>query len=151
MFHLNLRLCIAALTVILIGAAMIAPLPIQAAPPQARTIDVNARAFGYEPASLSVQRGDTITLKLESGDALHGLYVDGYEIELNADPGHSSSITFVADKEGKFKFRCSISCGALHPFMIGELHVEPNAPFLRAILATLIAAVGAVAFFWKGE
>lgn len=145
------RLAIAALTVLLTGAAFFAPLPINAAPPQARSIVVDARAFGYEPASLTINRGDTVTLQLESSDARHGLFLDGYELDVTAEPGQSHQFTFVADRAGKFKFRCSVTCGALHPFMIGELRVEPNAPFLRAIAATLIVTVGAVGFFWRGR
>ena len=65
------------------------------------------------------------------------------------EPGKSAVVTFVADKEGKFKFRCSIPCGTLHPFMIGELNVEPNSPLARALAATLIVALGAVVWFWR--
>ncbi len=98
---------------------------------------------------LSVQRGDTITFHLESLDATHGLFVDGYDVNIQAEPGKSAEVTFVADKEGTFKFRCSVSCGTLHPFMIGELDVEPNVPLTRAILVTLVVAVGATIYFWN--
>lgn len=143
------RVLYAALTALLIGAAFLVPLPVNAAPPQARTIVVDARAFGYDPSALEINRGDTVTLQLESSDTVHGLFLDGYEINVTAEPGQSRQVTFVADREGKFKFRCSVACGALHPFMIGELRVEPNAPFLRAVLATIITAVGAIGLFWR--
>jgi hypothetical protein len=35
--------------------------------------------------------------------------------------------------------------------MIGELTVAPDFPFARAVLATLIAAVGSIGYFWKKE
>jgi heme/copper-type cytochrome/quinol oxidase subunit 2 len=143
------RKSVAALTLLLVGAALVIPLPVAAAEPQARTIAIDAGGFGYEPAAPTINRGDRVTLRLTSSDARHGLHLDGYDIELQAEPGRSSELTFVADREGKFKFRCSVSCGALHPFMIGELRVEPQLPLLRAALATLIAAAGALAFFWK--
>ncbi len=88
-------------------------------------------------------------MKLESTDAVHGLAVDGYDVNIQAEPGKSAEATFVADREGKFKFRCSVSCGALHPFLIGELQVSPEFPLARAIVATLIAALGALLYFWK--
>jgi heme/copper-type cytochrome/quinol oxidase subunit 2 len=75
--------------------------------------------------------------------------VDGYDVNIQAEPGKSAKVTFVADQEGTFKFRCSVSCGTLHPFMIGELNVEPNLPLVRALAATLIVALGAVIYFWK--
>lgn len=126
------------------------PLPAVASSPQTRRIEVNARQFAYEPATLNVNRGDTITFHLESLDATHGLFVDGYAVNIQAEPGKSAEVTFVADKEGKFKFRCSVSCGTLHPFMIGELNVAPNLPLGRAIIVTLIVAIGATVFFWRG-
>ncbi len=141
---------IAVITLLLVIAAMLIPLPwLAPMPPQARTIQVRARQFAYEPSVIQVQRGDTVTIHLESLDAAHGFYVDGYAVDLQAEPGKSAQATFVADREGKFRIRCSVSCGALHPFMIGELQVEPNAPFARAALATLVAALGALAFFWR--
>lgn len=141
------QIAIAATTLLLAVAAMLAPLPLPIPTAQARTIEVQARQFAFEPASLQVQRGDTVTLHFESLDAAHGLFIDGYPVDLHAEPGKSADVTFVADQAGKFKIRCSVACGVLHPFMIGELEVEPNSPFLRAIAAMLIATVGAFAYF----
>lgn len=140
---------IAANTALLIFAAMVAPLPLAASAPQTRTLAINARAFAYEPATIRVQHGDTVTIHLESLDVVHGLFIDGYDVDIQAEPGKSAQVTFVADKEGKFNFRCSVSCGTLHPFMIGEIKVGPNARFVRAIVATLIATLGAITFFWR--
>ncbi len=145
------RIWIAASTALLTLAAIVVPWPTDtAAAAQARRIDVNARTFAFEPATIQVQRGDTVTIHLESLDAEHGLFIDGYDVNIQAEPGKSAEITFVADKEGKFKFRCSVTCGALHPFMIGEMTVDPDFPFVRAVAATIIASVGALAFFWCG-
>ncbi len=134
---------------LLILATFFVPLPIVAAAPQSHTIEMDARTFAFEPSTITVQKGDTVTIRLESLDAQHGLFIDGYDVNLQAEPGKSAQVTFVADKDGKFKFRCSVTCGALHPFMIGELNVTPDFPFARAILVTLIVAVGAVVYFWK--
>jgi heme/copper-type cytochrome/quinol oxidase subunit 2 len=140
---------IAAITLLLIVAAMLIPLPAVASTPQTRTIEVTARQFAFEPATLDIQRGDMVTIHLESLDAAHGFFVDGYDVDIHAEPGKSAETTFVADKPGKFKIRCSVSCGALHPFMIGEMNVEPDFPFMRAVAATLIATIGALVYFWK--
>jgi heme/copper-type cytochrome/quinol oxidase subunit 2 len=77
------------------------------------------------------------------------LYVDGYGVATQAEPGRPGQLTFVADHDGAFRFRCNVACGNLHPFMIGKLVVGPNLTWLRAIAATLITAVGALAVFWK--
>jgi cytochrome c oxidase subunit 2 len=118
-------------------------------PGQVHTIDVTARTFAYNPGIIQVHRGDTVTLKLESEDTVHGLALDGYAVDLQAEPGKSSEVTFVADREGTYKFRCSVTCGVLHPFMIGELEVTPDLPFGRALVALSIAVAGALVYFWK--
>ena len=118
-----------------------APLPVQAIAPQARTFVIAARQFAYSPSELKVNAGDTVTIQLVSTDVIHGLYVDGYDIAGEADPGQSTTLTFVADKPGYFRFRCNITCGAMHPFMIGKLTVGANDWLFRSIgLATLAIA-----------
>jgi plastocyanin len=142
---------IIAAVVLSILVLLFAPLPMTFASPQIHNIGVNARTFAFEPSILNVQRGDTVILHLESLDAVHGLSIDGYPVNIQAEPGKSADVTFVADQPGKFKFRCSISCGALHPFMIGELNVDPDFPLARAAVATIIAAIGTIAFFWRND
>lgn len=134
-------------TILLVILTMMTPLPTAASTPQTHIIEMNARAFAFEPSMLSVQKGDTVTIHLESLDTQHGLFIDGYDVNIQAEPGKSAQATFVADKDGKFKFRCSVTCGALHPFMIGELTVTPDFPFVRAVIATLIVTIGAVVFY----
>lgn len=116
-----------------------------------REIRVSARDYTYAPGVLRVSRGDRVTLVLEAEDVTHGLYLDGYNIDLVAVPGRASRATFVADRPGKFRLRCSKVCGTLHPFMLGELVVTPNSPFWRAIVITALAAVGTVAFLSVGR
>ncbi len=143
------QVAIAVITILMIIAAMFIPLPVSAAVPQTREITIDARAFAYTPGSIEIQRGDTVQLTLEAMDAAHGLSIDGYDINIQAEPGKRAQVTFVADKEGKFKFRCSLACGPLHPFMIGEMQVTPEFPLLRALAAMAIATLGALAFFWR--
>ncbi len=141
---------IAASSILLVLAAIFIPLPASASA-QARTIEVQARQFAFEPATLDLHQGDTVTIHFESLDAAHGLFIDGYPVDLHAEPGKSAQVTFTADKAGKFKIRCSVSCGVLHPFMIGEMQVDPDWPLARAVAATLIVTIGAVAFFWSSQ
>ncbi len=81
-------------------------------------------------------------IQLVSSDVVHGIYVDGYDISVEADPGQSAILTFVADKPGSFRFRCNVTCGAMHPFMIGKLTVGPNNWLYRSIGLAALAVLG---------
>jgi len=119
-----------------------APLPVQPVAPQERTFQIDARQYAYSPSELHVNPGDIITFELVSNDVVHGLYVDGYGVSVEADPGQTATLTFVADQPGSFRFRCNVTCGAMHPFMIGKLTVGTNHWFYRGIGLAILAALG---------
>lgn len=117
-----------------------APLPVHLGPPVERTFRVEASQFAYQPGEINVNPGDTVTIELVSTDVVHGLYVDGYGVSVKADPGQTATLTFVADKAGSFRLRCNVTCGAMHPFMVGKLNVGGNTWLYRSIgLAALFA------------
>jgi heme/copper-type cytochrome/quinol oxidase subunit 2 len=127
---------------VLAGAVIVfAPLPVRATQPSQRTFRIEASQFAYAPAVLAVNPGDTVTIELVSTDVVHGLYLDGYGVSVTSDPGQTAHLTFIADKSGSFRFRCNVTCGALHPFMIGKLQVGPNTWLWRAIALTILAAL----------
>ena len=119
-----------------------APLPVQSIAPQERIFRIEAGQFAYSPSDLKVNPGDTVTIQLVSTDVVHGLYVDGYDISVEADPGQTATLAFIADKPGSFRFRCNITCGAMHPFMIGKLNVGSNNWFFRSIGLIALGMVG---------
>lgn len=126
-----------------------APLPANArntGPPTTREIHLEARMFDFSPNIIHVNRGDRVIVDLAAMDVVHGLYIDGYDVQTTAEPGVPSRVEFVANQAGKFRYRCSVTCGTMHPFMIGELIVGPNIPFWRAIALTVVAVAGTLAF-----
>ena len=140
-------------------AAMVlfAPLPLHAGQPAEHHLTLEARSFAFtlkdtgEPAVIRVNEGDRVVLELESTDVTHGMYVDGYDLEAVSEPGHTARIEVIADRVGKFKYRCSIACGTLHPFMVGELVVSPNLPYWRAAALVLLATAGSVVYLWRAD
>ena len=127
--------------------------------PTDRTFHVVARKYAFDPPIIHVNRGDRITVYLTSLDVTHGFYLEGYDIDAKISPDekpqfrHPSEgpgfkevecIQFVADKTGKFRYRCSCTCGFMHPFMMGEMVVAPNHPFavgLGAAVGLLLAMI----------
>lgn len=110
--------------------------------PQERSITVHARQYGYDPEVIRLNRGDTVRLRFVSQDVVHGFYLEGYDLDVAILPMHPTvevhrpsrpgkrevvqEVVFTADREGKFRYRCSHTCGFMHPFMLGELVVGPN-------------------------
>ena len=117
------------------------PAPITQAAPTDQHFRIEAKSFEYTPAIIDVNPGDRVTIDLVSTDVVHGLYIDGYGVNVVADPGQTASLTFVADQPGTFRLRCSVTCGALHPFMIGKLNVGPNELLARGIVLSVLAVL----------
>ncbi len=143
------RILVVAVSFVLLAlAVVVVPIP-ALQKPVTRHITLNATQFEYAPGRIEVNQGDRLVIDLTASDVVHGFYLDGYGIEQRVEPGLTKQITFMADQPGKFHYRCSVSCGPLHPFMIGELVVGPNLPFGRAIGLLLVALTGILVYQWQ--
>jgi len=89
-----------------------------------------------------------VTIELVSTDVVHGLEIDGYGVGMTADPGQPASLTFVADRSGSFRMRCSVTCGGMHPFMIGKLQVGQNVWLWRGAGLAILAGITGI---WKSR
>jgi heme/copper-type cytochrome/quinol oxidase subunit 2 len=138
---------------------------------QTHTIVLQAKRYGYTPSTIVVNRGDKIILKPTSLDVTHGFLLDGYPVEFiigqkginflkytweddqgkqHTDWDKVSEVEFVADKAGKFTFRCTQTCGSLHPFMTGELIVRPNT-FYHLFISLSIWITFSLLLLFSGE
>ena len=109
------------------------PFPEAKATPADRTFYLDARRFQYNPAILRVNPGDKVTIVLSTSDVMHGLSIDGYNVETMTQPTRQGIVSFVADRSGVFRFHCTVVCGNMHPFMTGKLVVGQNPLLWRAI------------------
>jgi plastocyanin len=129
----------------LLGLAIVfMPLPVGAAAPIDRHFRIEARSFAFAPSVLTVNPGDRVTIDLAAMDVVHGLAIDGYNLSITADPGQTAHLAFIADRAGTFRFRCSIACGALHPFMLGKLVVGQNGLGWRAAALMALAVIAGI-------
>lgn len=120
-----------------------------------KVFTITAQRYSFDPPVIIVHYGDQVTIHLFSLDVEHGFYLDGYNINVKYNSLSSQTITFVANKVGTFKYRCSVPCGPFHPFMRGKLIVEstPNFMPFAMVLGTVGvagASVGTPAFvLWR--
>ncbi len=153
--------------VVLGGLAGLLPSWLLRLHPQDRTFTVTAHKYAYEPSVLHVNRGDRVHIRLVAKDVTHGFYVEGYDLDATVRPDdpdfwlrHPSQgkngeyqqvqeISFVASHSGKFRYRCSMTCGYMHPFMQGELIVSPNSLFNTSIGLSLGLAAGLLLMFCR--
>ncbi len=137
-FRGNKAILVLAVSLLLIGFA---PLPERRTEPKTVNVQIQAESFAFSPGIIRVNPGDQVVLELTSSDVVHGLYLDRYDLSMTSDPGQTEELRFTADQPGVFRFRCSVTCGALHPFMIGQLKVGTNALLWRGIAAALVLGV----------
>lgn len=120
-----------------------------AADPVLREIKIKARQYAYDPSVIRVNEGDTLRFYLASLDVIHGFYLEGHDLDGEIIPNQKTflvrrpssgenlreveSVEVIVSRRGKFRYRCSHTCGTMHPFMLGELIVEPNTPFHAGI------------------
>lgn len=89
-----------------------------------RTIHMGVRQYAWEPAMLTVKKGELVRLIVHNADVMHGLVIPELGV-MNVDiPPDGAVIEFVADKLGTFEFFCSYYCGEGHMEMQGKIVVE---------------------------
>ncbi len=125
-------------------------------PAQTRTIVVSARQYAFDPPRIHVNQGDEVHIQLVSEDVVHGFFVEGYGINETIVPqAKNQEVVFTATKRGKYRYRCSQTCGTMHPFMTGEMIVGPNTPLHLGLGGIVGLAAGLMIFFGlsrrKGE
>ncbi len=132
-------------------------------PPQERSITITAHKYAYDPPILLVNRGDRVRIRLVAQDVTHGFYLEGYDLDAKARPDNPTfwfrrpsagedykeveEISFVANRPGKFRYRCSLTCGYMHPFMQGELIVSPNYLYRTSVGLSLGLAAAMLLLF----
>lgn len=142
--------------------AMVTPKPPE---PQERQITIRARQYAYDPAILRVNQGDTLRLSFISEDVVHGFFLEGHDLDVKifplepefqvirpSDPNHTEMVKEVvvtAKRGGKYRYRCSHTCGYMHPFMQGELIVAPNRLFPASVGMGFGVLLGGLIVVWR--
>jgi len=89
-----------------------------------RVITATAFKYNFDPNPIVVNQGEKVRIIMTSTDVPHGFLLPDYNINVPLSPGRPTTIEFVADKQGTFKFLCSVLCGSGHGGMKGKLVVK---------------------------
>jgi plastocyanin len=82
-------------------------------------LSIDATNFKFDQETYSVKAGDTVNLSFKSSEGMHGIEIQGMDVELK----DGESTTFVA-QPGEYDIVCSIMCGSGHADMVSKLVVE---------------------------
>jgi plastocyanin len=99
-----------------------------------RVIDISAaapEAGGFQPNSIQVEAGETVTLRFASLDVAHGIAIGpGLGVDLGyVDPGQVKEVTLTFDRPGTYTFYCNSWCSPNHWRMRGVIQVgDPADP-----------------------
>ena len=88
-----------------------------------RRVQVTAKRFSFEPAEITLKKGEPVDLVLKSLDVPHGLRFRELKVEVKVGKGGSAEVHFTPDQTGTFVGHCSVFCGSGHGSMKLTLHV----------------------------
>jgi heme/copper-type cytochrome/quinol oxidase subunit 2 len=113
------RLHAAALALLAVAGA---PSAAPAAPPS--PVEIKASRRGFQPARVTVRKGESVRIVLSSADGEHCFAVDALRIEKRIVPGRATSFDLVPDRTGTLPFYCCLEVGRAAETERGELIVS---------------------------
>jgi cytochrome c oxidase subunit 2 len=97
--------------------------PAVAEPPGPQRIEVTAKRFAFQPAEITVKKGQPVDLAITSADVTHGLRLRELNLDVKIKKGATTEARFTPEKTGNFVGHCSVFCGSGHGHMTLTIHV----------------------------
>ena len=88
-------------------------------------ITIHAKRYEFQPAEITLKKGQSTRLVLISDDVAHGLSVDALGIDTLILKNHKNEVVVTPEKVGTFEGECSKFCGSGHSGMKLIVNVEP--------------------------
>jgi cytochrome c oxidase subunit 2 len=107
----------------LICAGFIQGVPVAVGQEAARTIEIHAKRFSFDPAEITVKKGETVKLVITSEDVEHSLVIPDLHVNATTKKDHPAEVTITPDKVGDLEGKCGHYCGSGHSSMKFVVHV----------------------------
>lgn len=110
---------------LVIGAVMAFGMPatMTSAEAGAQRIEIKAKRFAFEPAEITLKRGQPVVIVLKSEDVAHGLRIRDLDFAVKVSPGGTAEAPFTPQRTGDFVGHCFVFCGSGHGSMALKVHV----------------------------
>lgn len=74
-----------------------------------KEFNVTGSSFKFDPAIITVNKGDLVKINFQNVGGTHSLVLDDFNVKTEVlSGGKSQSIQFTADKSGTFEYYCSV-------------------------------------------
>lgn len=86
-------------------------------------IEIRVSRKGFDPAEVTVRKGETTRVILSSADGEHCFAVDALRVEKRVVAGHPTTFDLVPQRTGRFPFYCCVETGEAATVELGEIVV----------------------------
>ena len=90
------------------------------------TIEIHAHRYAFNPADITIKKGETVHLKLISDDVTHSLLIKDLGVSQTIAKGKPAEVTITPTQAGTFHGQCGHFCGSGHGKMTMTVHVTEN-------------------------
>jgi len=94
------------------------------AAPGIRAIDITAQRFSFTPSQITIQKGETVKLRITSQDVTHGFFSRPLKVDEDLEAGETKEIILTPQTAGTYTIICDHFCGANHGNMNMTIVVE---------------------------
>jgi cytochrome c oxidase subunit II len=91
---------------------------------QPKVIEIHAKRFSFNPAEITLVKGQAVTLALTADDTTHGLSIPELNINATLDKGKTTRVEVTPSQAGTFNGQCSHFCGVGHGSMLFKVIVK---------------------------
>jgi heme/copper-type cytochrome/quinol oxidase subunit 2 len=89
----------------------------------ASEVEIRVSSRGFEPATVTLRKGEAVRIVLSSGGGEHCFAVDGFRLEKRILPDRPTRFELTPDRAGRFPFYCCVETGKAAEVERGELVV----------------------------
>jgi cytochrome c oxidase subunit II len=88
-----------------------------------KVVKIAVKKFEYDPATVTLKKGEPVVLELTTLDRLHGFSSPDLNLHADVAPNKTMRVELTPTKAGSFPFLCDIFCGTGHGDVKGTIVV----------------------------